>query len=153
LTPELVFDRLTLLDESLRGFGFGAPRLALAGINPHASEGGLFGDDEVRVLGPALERARAAGIDVAGPEPPDTVFVRAQAGAFDGVLALYHDQGFIPVKLAAPTTGLTVLLGMPYLRVSPAHGTAFDIAGRGIASPENLIAALLQAAAWCGKGV
>ena len=150
LTPDLVFERLLLLDESLRGFGFDKPRLALAGINPHAGEGGLFGEEESVILEPALARARAAGLDVTGPEPPDTVFLRAQQGAFDAVLALYHDQGFIPVKLAAPTTGLTVLLGMPYLRVSPSHGTAFDIAGRGVASAENLIAALLKAAEWCG---
>ncbi len=149
LTPELVLERLLLLNESLQAFGFPAPRLALAGINPHAGEGGLFGDEETLILEPALVRARAMGLDVTGPEPPDTVFVRAQSGVFDAVLALYHDQGFIPVKLAAPTTGLTVLLGMPYLRVSPAHGTAFDIAGRGTASPENLITALLQAAQWC----
>ena len=97
---------------------------------------------------PAIEEARTKGFHVTGPEPPDTVFVAAMAGKYDAVLALYHDQGFIPVKLAAPTTCVTVLLGMPYLRVSPAHGTAFDIAGKGVASPENLITALLQAAAW-----
>ncbi|MDF1800221.1 MAG: 4-hydroxythreonine-4-phosphate dehydrogenase PdxA [Planctomycetota bacterium] len=145
LTPELVVARLRLLDASLRGFGIASPRLALAGINPHASEGGLFGDDEERVLEPALAVVRAEGIEVTGPEPADTVFVRAARGRFDAVLALYHDQGFIPVKLAAPTTGVTVLVGMPYLRVSPAHGTAFDIAGKGEADPENLLVALRTA--------
>ena len=148
LTPKLILDCLELLNESMVGFGFEAPHLAVAGVNPHASEGGLFGDDEQRVLMPAIEKARAMGFQVTGPEPPDTIFVAAAAGKYDAVLALYHDQGFIPVKLAAPTTGVTVLLGLPYLRVSPAHGTAFDIAGKGLASPENLITALLQAAAW-----
>jgi 4-hydroxythreonine-4-phosphate dehydrogenase len=146
LTPELIHARLILLDASLRELGFAAPRLALAGLNPHASEGGLFGDEEARILAPALATCRAAGLDVTGPEPPDTVFVRAAAGRFDAVLALYHDQGFIPVKLAAPETGITLLLGMPYLRISPAHGTAFDIAGQGLANPENQIAALCAAA-------
>ena len=98
--------------------------------------------------GAAIAGAVTAGLDVSGPESPDTVFLRASEGAFDGVLALYHDQAFIPVKLAAPRTGLTVLLGLPYLRVSPAHGTAFDIAGRGTADPANLRHALLLAAAW-----
>ena len=146
LTPELIAARLRLLDAGLRELGFTAPRLALAGLNPHASEGGLFGDEEARILEPALAMVRAEGLDVTGPEPPDTVFVRAAAGRFDAVLALYHDQGFIPVKLAAPDTGITLLLGMPYLRISAAHGTAFDIAGKGRANPENQIAALLHGA-------
>ncbi|MFT5831092.1 MAG: 4-hydroxythreonine-4-phosphate dehydrogenase [Bacteroidia bacterium] len=153
LTPKLILDSLELLHESMVGFGFDAPHLAVAGVNPHASEGGLFGDDEQRVLMPAIKEARAKGFHVTGPEPPDTIFVAAAAGKYDAVLALYHDQGFIPVKLAAPTTGVTVLLGMPYLRVSPAHGTAFDIAGQGVASPENLITALLQAAAWIPEAI
>ena len=147
LTPELVEARLVLLDRSLRELGMAhRPRLALAGLNPHAGEGGIFGDEEARILAPALERVRAAGLDVTGPEPPDTVFVRAAAGAFDAVLALYHDQGFIPVKLAAPRTGMTLLLGMPYLRLSPAHGTAFDLAGTGRADAENLRVTLAAAA-------
>lgn len=146
LTPELIEARLTLLDKSLRELGFQNPRLALAGLNPHASEGGLFGDEEARILEPALARLRARGLEVSGPEPPDTLFLRASQGAFDAVLALYHDQGFIPVKLAAPDSALTLLLGMPYLRISPAHGTAFDIAGKGLANPENQIGALLAAA-------
>ena len=146
LTPELIEARLVLLERSLRGLGIAAPRLALAGLNPHASEGGLFGDEEARILEPALAACRARGLDVTGPEPPDTVFVRAARGRFDAVLALYHDQGFIPVKLAAPDSAVTLLLGMPYLRVSPAHGTAFDIAGKGLASAENQIGALLAAA-------
>ena len=154
LTPELVAARLRLLDAELTRLGLVAgvrPRLALAGLNPHAGEGGLFGDEEQRVLAPALAAVRAEGLDVTGPEPADTVFVRAGRGAFDAVLALYHDQGFIPVKVAAPTTGITILLGMPYLRISPAHGTAFDIAGRGEADPENLARALRVAADLVGR--
>jgi len=146
LTPELIEARLVLLDQSLRQLGFARPHLALAGLNPHASEGGLFGDEEARILEPALAHLRARGLDVNGPEPPDTLFLRASRGAFDAVLALYHDQGFIPVKLAAPDSALTLLLGLPYLRISPAHGTAFDIAGQGLANPENQIGALLAAA-------
>jgi 4-phospho-D-threonate 3-dehydrogenase / 4-phospho-D-erythronate 3-dehydrogenase len=146
LTEGRVLDRLRLLDRGLRELGFEHPRLALAGLNPHAGEHGLLGAEEDDILRPAAERARALGLDVAGPESPDTVFLRALGGAYDGVLALYHDQAFIPVKLVAPGEGLTVLLGLPYLRISPAHGTAFDIAGMGRANPGNLIVALLEAA-------
>ena len=146
ITPERVLDRLRLLHDGLVGLGFPRPHLALAGLNPHAGENGILGDEERRLLAPAVEAARSEGLDVTGPEAPDTVFVRALNGAFDGVLALYHDQAFLPVKIAAPGEGLTVLLGLPYLRVSPAHGTAFDIAGRGRADPGNLILALLEAA-------
>ena len=148
---ERVVEHLVLLDETLKSWGFEAPRLALAGLNPHASEGGLFGDEEERELVPAVARARDLGLDVRGPEPPDTVFARARAGAFDAVLALYHDQAFIPIKLAEPERAFTVLAGLPYLRLSPTHGTAFDIAGRGVASPASLIAALLQAAEWARR--
>ena len=148
IRPELVRAQLSVLDEGLRRLGIPAPRLALAGLNPHAGERGLLGDEEERLLEPALEDARAAGLAVTGPVSPDTVFLRASRGEFDGVLALYHDQAFIPLKLHAPHAGLTVLLRLPYLRVSPAHGTAFDIAGRGVADPENLRLALEAAAGW-----
>lgn len=153
LTPELIEQRLVLLNYGLQNLGIKAPRLALAGLNPHASEHGLFGDEEANVLEPALAACREKGLDVSGPEPPDTVFVRAAAGGFDAVLALYHDQGFIPVKLAAPDSAITLLLGMPYLRVSPAHGTAFDIVGKGIARADGLVAALLAAADFAARGV
>ncbi len=139
------------LDDGLRQLGFPAPRLALAGLNPHAGEGGILGREEQELLGPAAASARASGLDVAGPLSPDTVFLRAARGEFDAVLALYHDQAFIPVKLHAPEEGLTVLLGLPYLRVSPAHGTAFDIAGRGLARSANLQVALRQAALWAAR--
>ena len=148
ITPQRVLDHLVLLDEALRRLGFERPRLALAGLNPHAGEAGLLGSEEDELLEPALARARAAGLQVAGPVSPDSVFLQAMRGAHDGILALYHDQAFIPLKLAAPESGLTVLAGLPYLRVSPAHGTAFDLAGTGRASAANLILALRQAAAW-----
>jgi 4-hydroxythreonine-4-phosphate dehydrogenase len=148
ITTARVLDHLKLLDESLRRFGFVRPRLALAGLNPHAGEGGVLGSEDGELLAPAVAEARAAGIEVSGPHPPDTVFLQASRGAFDGVLALYHDQAFIPVKLLSGDGGVTVIAGLPYLRVSPVHGTAFDIAGQGKASAENLIAALLQAAEW-----
>jgi 4-hydroxythreonine-4-phosphate dehydrogenase len=148
ITPERVLARLALLDEGLRQLGFESPRLALAGLNPHAGENGLLGFEEQELLEPAVLQAREDGLNVAGPLSPDTVFLRAAQGEFDGVLALYHDQAFIPVKLHAPGEGLTVLLRLPYLRVSPAHGTAFDIAGQGVADPKNLIVALEAAARW-----
>ena len=148
ITTARVLDHLRLLDESLRRFGFARPHLALAGLNPHAGEGGVLGSEDGELLAPAVAAARAAGIDASGPHPPDTVFLQASRGQFDGVLALYHDQAFIPVKLLSGETGMTLIAGLPYLRLSPVHGTAFDIAGQGKASPENLIAALLQAAEW-----
>lgn len=145
---EAVLEHLRLLDEALAELGIGSRRLALAALNPHAGEGGRFGDEERVHLAPALAAARAEGLDVAGPLPADSVFVRAAGGEFDGVLALYHDQAFIPIKLLGRERGLTVIHGLPYLRVSPTHGTAFDRAGTGTASPENLVQALLAAAGW-----
>ncbi len=148
ITTERVLDHLRLLHGGLERFGFTRPRLALAGLNPHAGEAGLLGSEERELLAPAVAAARDEGIDVAGPLSPDSVFLRAKDGAYDGVLALYHDQGLIAAKLAAPRRSVTVLLGLPYLRVSPAHGTAFDVVGTGAADPTNLIEALRQAAAW-----
>lgn len=145
---ERVLRHLQLLDRGLRELGFGRPRLALAGLNPHAGEAGLLGDEEGEVLEPAVARARAEGLEVTGPVSPDTVFAQAAAGLHDGVLALYHDQAFIPVKLLGEGCGMTALVGLPYLRMSPAHGTAFDIAGQGRARSSDLEATLLQAAAW-----
>lgn len=151
ITTERVLDRLRLLDESLKRLGFESPRLALAGLNPHAGEGGILGREDDELLRPAVEQARASGVSVAGPLSPDSVFLQASRGEFDGVLALYHDQAFIPIKLLSNDGGITVVAGLPYLRVSPVHGTAFDIAGQGRASPSNLIAALLQAASWVAR--
>ncbi|MCK6446720.1 MAG: 4-hydroxythreonine-4-phosphate dehydrogenase PdxA [Planctomycetes bacterium] len=153
VTRARVLDHLVLFDETLRRLGIARPKIALAGLNPHAGERGILGTEEIERLEPAVADARRRGLDVAGPLSPDTVFLRAFQGEFDGVLALYHDQAFIPVKLAAPETGLTLIAGLPYLRISPAHGTAFDIAGRGRASPRNLFVALRRAAEWARAGL
>lgn len=149
ITKERVIDRLELLEECLRRLGIRAPRVALAGLNPHAGEGGILGTEDEEILRPAVESLRRLGLDIVGPRSPDTVFLQASLGEFDGVLALYHDQAFIPIKLLSHEAGVTVLAGLPYLRVSPVHGTAFDIAGRGTASHENLVAAILFAAEQC----
>ncbi len=151
-------EHLALFDEALRGLlGIAAPRIALAGLNPHAGEGGLLGMEELEFFAPAVVRARARGLDVAGPVSPDAVFAKARAGRYDGVLALYHDQAFIPLKLVAGDRGVTVIAGLPYLRLSPMHGTAFDIAGPfdgaegGRADPTNMAEALLQAADFAAR--
>jgi 4-hydroxythreonine-4-phosphate dehydrogenase len=123
-----------------------SPRLALAGLNPHAGEDGLLGDEEPRILRPAVEAARGRGTNISGPHPGDTVFVRAWRGEFDAVIACYHDQGLIPVKLLAFGESVNVTLGLPIVRTSVDHGTAFDIAGKGVADPSSMIAATLLAA-------
>jgi 4-hydroxythreonine-4-phosphate dehydrogenase len=129
-----------------------APRIAVAGINPHAGEGGLFGREEIDIIAPAIAQARELGIDARGPFAPDTVFMRARQSAgksaeFDVVLAMYHDQGLIPVKYLGVEQGVNVTLGLPFVRTSPDHGTAFDIAGQGLASEASLLAALRMARA------
>ena len=122
-----------------------APRIGVAGLNPHAGEGGLFGREELEVIAPAIAAARAEGIAADGPHAPDTVFMRARRGAFDVVIAMYHDQGLIPVKYLGVEQGVNVTLGLPLVRTSPDHGTAFDIAGRGTADAASLIEAVRTA--------
>ena len=117
----------------------------MAGLNPHAGEGGLFGDEELRIIGPAIDAARAEGIIASGPYAPDTVFMRARRGEFDLVVAMTHDHGLIPVKYLGVEEGVNVTLGLPFVRTSPDHGTAFDIAGTGRADPRSLMAALRMA--------
>lgn len=146
LTRERVRDVATLTARSLPNFGISAPKLAMAGLNPHAGEHGVMGDEEDRVIRPALADARAAGVDIEGPFPGDTVFVRAARGEFDAVVACYHDQGLIPVKLIAFGRAVNVTLGLPIVRTSVDHGTAFDIAGKGIADEGSLVEAILLAA-------
>ena len=127
-------------------FGIDRPRLALCGLNPHAGEGGALGHEDADVVAPAVERLRALGIEASGPYPADTLFhARARAG-YDAALAMYHDQGLIPIKTLAFDEGVNVTLGLPFIRTSPDHGTAFDIAGKGIARPDSLCAALRLAA-------
>jgi len=138
--------KIALTRKALMGwFGVKKPRLAVAGLNPHAGEGGAFGNEEIRVIAPAVKRARALGWDVTGPHPPDTLFHRVSRGEFDAVVAMYHDQGLIPIKLAAFEKGVNLTLGLPFVRTSPDHGTAFDIAGGGTADPSSMLEALLLA--------
>jgi len=118
------------------------PRIAVAGLNPHAGEGGLFGLEDRDLIAPAVEFARQEGVDASGPHAPDTVFMRARQGSFDVVVAMYHDQGLIPVKLLGLENGVNTTLGLPFVRTSPDHGTAFDIAGTGRASASSLVAAI-----------
>ncbi len=146
LTRQTVDGVIGLAAEELPRFGFPAPRLALAGLNPHAGEHGLMGSEEDTVLVPAVAAARARGVRITGPLPADTVFVRAVRGEFDAVIACYHDQGLIPVKLMAFGKAVNVTLGLPIVRTSVDHGTAFDIAGRGIADPSSMIEAIRLAA-------
>lgn len=146
ITRELIRETLRLTADELPFFGVAKPRLAVAALNPHAGEGGLMGFEDDEVLRPAVREARALGIDVSGPHPADTIFVRAARGEFDCVLACYHDQGLIPVKLLAFGTAVNVTLGLPIIRTSVDHGTAFDIAGRGIADHGSMVEAVLLAA-------
>jgi 4-hydroxythreonine-4-phosphate dehydrogenase len=146
LTRDLLNDVIELTARELPRFGFLRPRLALAGLNPHAGEHGMIGCEDQTVLNPAVGSARDAGIDIVGPLPADTVFVRAMRGEFDAVIACYHDQGLIPVKLVAFGQAVNVTLGLPIIRTSVDHGTAFDIAGKGIADPESMVQAVLLAA-------
>jgi 4-hydroxythreonine-4-phosphate dehydrogenase len=127
-------------------FGLARARIAVAGLNPHAGEHGVIGAEDDAVLRPAIEAARARGIDASGPWPADTVFSRAARGEFDVVIACYHDQGLIPVKLLAFGRAVNVTLGLPIIRTSVDHGTAFDIAGKGVADPSSLVEAILLAA-------
>jgi len=146
LTYETLERTIELTARELPRFGIDAPRIAVCGLNPHASEHGLFGGEEERVIAPAIASARERGLRVSGPYPADTVFVRARRGDFDVVIACYHDQGLIPVKLLAFGQAVNVTLGLPIVRTSVDHGTAFDIAGKGVADPESMVAAVLLAA-------
>jgi 4-hydroxythreonine-4-phosphate dehydrogenase len=142
VTQERVLETIVQADAACRELGIARPRVAVAGLNPHAGEGGLFGDQEAREIQPAIEQARAQGMDVSDPQPPDTVFLRAVKGVYDIVVAMYHDQGHIPMKLLAFDQGVNVSLGLPIIRTSVDHGTAFDIAGTGKAEPASLLAAI-----------
>jgi 4-hydroxythreonine-4-phosphate dehydrogenase len=146
LTQASLETTIGLTAAALPRLGFAAPRIAVAGLNPHAGEHGLFGSEEAVALSPAIAACRARGIDVSGPYPADTLFVRAHRGEFDAVVACYHDQGLIPVKLLAFGQAVNVTIGLPIVRTSVDHGTAFDIAGRGTADPESMISAVLLAA-------
>jgi 4-hydroxythreonine-4-phosphate dehydrogenase len=153
VTRQNVLSTIGIADAALRGAGIETPRLAVAGLNPHAGEAGMFGSEEIEVIGPAIADARARGIEASGPYAPDTVFMRARGfREFDAVIAMYHDQGLIPVKYLGLEEGVNITIGLPFVRTSPDHGTAFDIAGqpgpegRGLADARSMIAALRQAA-------
>ena len=152
ITAERLETVVRIATDLLHRLGISAPRLAVAGLNPHAGEGGLFGEEEQRVLGPAIERLRAAGADVTGPLPGDTVFEAARAGRYDLVVVMYHDQGHIPIKLLDADDAVNVTGGLPIIRTSVDHGTAFDIAGRDEARSSSMRAALRLAAALAGGG-
>ncbi len=146
LTRERLETTIALAHAELPRFGVARPRLALAGLNPHAGEGGLLGNEEQEVFAPVVERCRARGIDVSDPVPADVVFRRAAEGEFDAVIACYHDQGLLPIKLLAFGRAVNVTLGLPIVRTSVDHGTGFDIAGKGVADPAAMIAAVRLAA-------
>lgn len=136
---------IRLLNDALGRLGVARPRIAVGGLNPHAGENGLFGDEERKEIVPAIEQCRSEGIDVSGPYPPDTVFMRAFRGEFDGVVSMLHDHGFVALKSKNFEEGVNITIGLPVIRTSVGHGTAFDIAGKGIASERSLVAALLAA--------
>jgi 4-hydroxythreonine-4-phosphate dehydrogenase len=147
LSPALIEKTIRITDAFFRKFmGIGAPRIAVAGLNPHAGEGGLFGEEEAAMITPAIDACRGAGIDATGPYPPDTVFYRAWRGGFDVVVAMTHDHGLIPLKLVHFEDGVNVTMGLPVIRTSVDHGTAYDIAGSGTANPQSLLAAIRMAA-------
>ncbi len=142
---DAVLSTLHIAHAAAARWGQPRPHIAVAGLNPHAGEGGLFGDEEIRFIAPAIQAAAAQGLQVSGPYAPDTVFMRARRGAFDIVVAMTHDHGLIPVKYLGVEQGVNVTLGLPFVRTSPDHGTAFDIAGQGVADPASLVAALRMA--------
>jgi 4-hydroxythreonine-4-phosphate dehydrogenase len=143
LTPEAILAaaRITARDLETR-FGIKNPRLAISGLNPHAGEGGAMGTEEQTIIGPAIDTLRGEGIDAFGPLPADTMFHPRARETYDAAICMYHDQALIPAKALAFDETVNVTLGLPFIRTSPDHGTAFDIAGKGIARPDSLIAAL-----------
>ena len=151
LSIELYVNLIRLVSAELKRFGFFDPSIAVAGVNPHAGEQGMFGSEESEILSPAVEECFNEGIRVSGPFSADSLYHRAHTGEFDVVIAPYHDQGLAPVKVIAPGQSTNVTLGLPYVRTSPDHGTALDIAGKGLANPEGMIAALKCAIDLCNR--
>lgn len=145
LTTDAIVRTARTTAEALRRHGVPRPRLAVAGLNPHAGENGSIGDEEARIIAPAIAQLRAEGLDVTGPHPPDTLFTPAARAGYDVAVCMYHDQALIPLKTIDMDSGVNVTLGLPIVRTSPDHGTAFDIAGRGVANPASLIAAIRMA--------
>ncbi|GMV25990.1 MAG: 4-hydroxythreonine-4-phosphate dehydrogenase [Phycisphaerae bacterium] len=150
-TLGVVFDAIDLGNEALKRLGVRRPRIAVCGLNPHAGEGGLLGDEETRIIEPAIKVANDVGIDARGPFPGDTIFIAAAKGDWDLVVAMYHDQGLIPVKLLDRDRAVNVTLGLPTVRTSPDHGTAFDIAGKNKADAGSMMSAIELAIRMCRK--
>ena len=146
ITRDLVLRKIRLTNRFIPYFGIDRPRIAVCGLNPHAGEGGLFGDEEIRIIEPAIQEAQNEGILVEGPFPADTIYHRMLKGDFDAILAMYHDQALIPVKTLAFSDGVNITMGLPFIRTSVDHGTGFDIAGKGRADPASLEAAIEHAA-------
>ncbi|WP_099827459.1 4-hydroxythreonine-4-phosphate dehydrogenase PdxA [Oceaniglobus indicus] len=147
LTPDLLSDTLRITHRALqRDFGIAAPRIAVAGLNPHAGEGGAMGSEEIAMIAPVLAGLKAEGYDIAGPLPADTMFHPAARARYDVAVCMYHDQALVPIKTLDFARGVNVTLGLPFIRTSPDHGTAYDIAGQGRADPSSLIEALTMAA-------
>src|SRR5581483_4047863 len=146
LTRESLERTIVLTDRELPRFGFARPRIAVCGLNPHAGEHGLFGEEDARSIAPAIESMRAKGIECSGPHAGDTVFLQASRGAYDLVVAMYHDQGHIPMKLLDFEGTVNISLGIPIIRTSVDHGTAFDIAGKNLADPRSMKQAMRMAA-------
>ena len=152
LTTQMIVDAARTTATALRrDFGLAQPRLAVAGLNPHAGEQGALGDEETTLIQPAIDTLRAEGIEVSGPWPPDTMFTPAARQRYDVAICMYHDQALIPLKTLDMDHGVNVTLGLPIVRTSPDHGTAYDIAGKGVADPSSLIAALTLAAELAGS--
>ena len=147
IRPERILTVIRLTDEAIRQMSVNKPRIAVAGLNPHAGESGLFGDEEAKYIKPAIEAACRQGMNVTGPFPPDSVFLRASEGQFDAAIAMYHDQGHIAIKMLGITRGVNVTLGLPIIRTSVDHGTVFGKAGKGTADPTSLIEAIKLATA------
>lgn len=146
LSQELIVKRTRIVARALRAdYGIAAPRIAIAGLNPHAGEGGRMGREEIDIIAPAIAQLRSEGIDATGPHPADTLFAPHKRGSYDVAIAMYHDQALVPLKALDFDEGVNVTLGLPIVRTSPDHGTAFDIAGKGIARPEAMIAAIRMA--------
>ena len=147
--PERILTVIKLTDEAVRQMGIDEPRIAVAGLNPHAGENGLFGDEEIKYITPAIEEARRQGFTITGPLPPDSVFLRTMEKQFDAAIAMYHDQGHIALKMLGITEGVNVTLGLPIIRTSVDHGTVFGKAGKGTADPTSLVQAIKLASVMC----
>ena len=153
VTRENVLGKIELTDRCFREWGFAAPRIGVAALNPHASDGGLLGDEEAEQIAPAVQDARRGGVDATGPIPADTVFNQAIDGGFDAVIAMYHDQGHIPIKVHDWAKSVSVNLGLPFVRTSVDHGTAFDIAGAGVADAESMLESIRVAVSLASDSV